>query len=115
MQKYANEVVQLMQKDKEISLVNMDWPQMTPSVEVKIDQDRIRQLGADNYAVAADLYTKLSGYQVSSAYLGDQLVPVKFRLPPGRQQLGDLACMSAAAVTCRSVNLRRSRRPRKIR
>ncbi|MDU2184066.1 MAG: efflux RND transporter permease subunit, partial [Negativicoccus succinicivorans] len=91
LQKYANEVVQLMQKDKEVSLVNMDWPQMTPSVEVKIDQDRIRQLGADNYAVAADLYTKLSGYQVSSAYLGDQLVPVKFRLPPGRQQLGDLA------------------------
>lgn len=87
----ANQAIGIMRKNPNIYSANMDWPQETPTIRLDIDQSRIRTLGADNYAVASDLYTKLSGYQVTTAYQGDQLVPVYFRLPDtGGKRLGDL-------------------------
>lgn len=87
----ARKALAIIEADPNIRTANLDWPQEMPYVQVQIDQDKVRKMGIDNYAVAADLYTKLSGYKVSSAYQGDRLVPIKFRLPDsGAQRLTDL-------------------------
>ncbi len=87
----AQKVIAVMDEDPEIRLANMNWPQETPIMQVHIDQNKVRMLGIDNYAVSADLYTKLSGYKVTSVYQGDRLIPVKFRLPDhGADRLAEL-------------------------
>jgi multidrug efflux pump len=77
---YASEALAIMKKDPQLTNASLDWPEETPIVQLEINQDKVRELGIDNYAVSRDLYVKLSGYQVSEAYQGDQLVPISFRL-----------------------------------
>lgn len=71
---------------------SLDWPEETPAVRLSINQDKVRELGIDNYAVSQDLYVKLSGYKVSESYQGDQLVPISFRLSgKNSERLGSLS------------------------
>lgn len=76
----ANEGLSKMKENPNVVNASLDWPQQTPSVQLKINQDKVRELGIDNYAVSQDLYIKLSGYKVAESYQGDQLVPISFRL-----------------------------------
>lgn len=76
----ANEGLSKMKENPNVVNASLDWPQQTPSVQLKINQDKVRELGIDNYAVSQDLYIKLSGYKVAESYQGDQLVPIFFRL-----------------------------------
>lgn len=76
----ANEGLAKMKENPSVINASLDWPQQTPSVQLKINQDKVRELGIDNYAVSQDLYIKLSGYKVAESYQGDQLVPISFRL-----------------------------------
>lgn len=76
----AEEALALMEKHPNITNASLNWPEETPAVRLDFDQDKLRTLGADNYAVARDLYVKLSGYKVAESYQGDQLVPITFRL-----------------------------------
>ncbi len=78
--KLAEEAKNLMKENSHVTSVTSDWPEYTPMVKLSINQDKIRQLGIDNYAVAQDLYVKLSGVKVSESYQGDQLVPISFKL-----------------------------------
>lgn len=87
----AREALEIISRDSHIRHANLDWPQETPSIQVDINQDQVRRMGIDSYAVASDLYTKLSGYEVAKAYQGDRLIPVTFRLPDkGSARLGNL-------------------------
>ena len=76
----ANQVQELIKNDSRVRNVSLDWPEQTPTIKLDIDQDKVRQLGIDNYAVSKDLYVQLSGYKVSESYQGDQLIPISFRL-----------------------------------
>ncbi|MFQ8790775.1 hypothetical protein [Dialister invisus] len=72
----------------------MDWPEETPVVRLKIDQDKVRKLGGDNYSISRDLYVKLSGYKVAESYQGNQLVPISFRLEGSNAaRLADLSSL----------------------
>lgn len=76
----AKEALAVMKKNPDVTHASLDWPEETPVVRLTFDQDKIRELGIDNYSVSQDLYVKLSGYKVSESYQGDQLVPISFRL-----------------------------------
>ena len=90
----AQQALAQMKTHAHIVNASLDWPEEMPSVQVNIDQNKIRALGADNYAVSQDLYIKLSGYKISESYQGDQLVPVKFRLSgTNAKRLPDLAAI----------------------
>ncbi len=76
----AKEALDIMKTHPNITNASLDWPEETPMVRLKINQDKVRELGADNYAISQDLYVKLSGYKVAESYQGDQLVPISFKL-----------------------------------
>lgn len=76
----AEKAKALMKENPHITSVTSDWPDYTPRVHLSIDQNKVRQLGIDNYAVSQDLYVKLSGVKVSESYQGNQLVPISFKL-----------------------------------
>lgn len=79
-EKFAKEAAALVSQYPGMKNVSMDWPEETPVVRLKIDQDKVRKLGGDNYSISRDLYVKLSGYKVAESYQGNQLVPISFRL-----------------------------------
>ena len=79
--KFAKEAAALVSQYPGMKNVSMDWPEETPVVRLKIDQDKVRKLGGDNYSISRDLYVKLSGYKVAESYQGNQL-------PAGRKQCG---------------------------
>lgn len=78
--KLASEALSIMKENPNITNASLDWPQETPTLKLKINQDKVRELGIDNYAVSQDLYVKLSGYKVAESYQGDQLIPISFKL-----------------------------------
>lgn len=78
--KFAKEAAALVSQYPGMKNVSMDWPEETSVVRLKIDQDKVRKLGGDNYSISRDLYVKLSGYKVAESYQGNQLVPISFRL-----------------------------------
>lgn len=92
--KFAKEAAALVSQYPGMKNVSMDWPEETPVVRLKIDQDKIRKLGGDNYSISRDLYVKLSGYKVAESYQGNQLVPISFRLEGSNAaRLADLSSL----------------------
>lgn len=94
--KFAKEAAALVSQYPGMKNVSMDWPEETPVVRLKIDQDKVRKLGGDNYSISRDLYVKLSGYKVAESYQGNQLVPISFRL--GGSNAARLADLSSLPV-----------------
>ena len=78
--KLASEALSIMKQNPNVTNASLDWPQETPTLKLKINQDKVRELGIDNYAVSQDLYVKLSGYKVAESYQGDPLIPISFKL-----------------------------------
>ena len=92
--KFAKEAAALVSQYPGMKNVSMDWPEETPVVRLKIDQDNVRKLGGDNYSISRDLYVKLSGYKVAESYQGNQLVPISFRLEGSNAaRLADLSSL----------------------
>lgn len=92
--KFAKEAAALVSQYTGMKNVSMDWPEETPVVRLKIDQDKVRKLGGDNYSISRDLYVKLSGYKVAESYQGNQLVPISFRLEGSNAaRLADLSSL----------------------
>lgn len=102
----AEEALALMKQNPHVTNASLDWPQQTPTVHLKINQDKVRELGIDNYAVSQDLYVKLSGYKVAESYQGDQLVPISFRLEgDNAARLGSLSSLPVYVGNGRYVPL----------
>lgn len=104
--KFAKEAAALVSQYPGMKNVSMDWPEETPVVRLKIDQDKVRKLGGDNYSISRDLYVKLSGYKVAESYQGDQLVPISFRLEGSNAaRLADLSSLPVHVGSGRYVPL----------
>lgn len=104
--KFAKEAVALVSQYPGMKNVSMDWPEETPVVRLKIDQDKVRKLGGDNYSISRDLYVKLSGYKVAESYQGNQLVPISFRLEGSNAaRLADLSSLPVHVGNGRYVPL----------
>lgn len=106
MAKFAKEAAALVSQYPGMKNVSMDWPEETPVVRLKIDQDKVRKLGGDNYSISRDLYVKLSGYKVAESYQGNQLVPISFRLEGSNAaRLADLSSIPVHVGSGRYVPL----------
>ena len=104
--KFAKEAAALVSQYPGTKNVSMDWPEETPVVRLKIDQDKVRKLGGDNYSISRDLYVKLSGYKVAESYQGNQLVPISFRLEGSNAaRLADLSSLPVHVGSGRYVPL----------
>lgn len=104
--KFAKEAAALVSQYPGMKNVSMDWPEETPVVRLKIDQDKVRKLGGDNYSISRDLYVKLSGYKVAESYQGNQLVPISFRLEGSNAaRLADLSSLPVYVGSGRYVPL----------
>lgn len=104
--KFAKEAAALVSQYPGMKNVSMDWPEETPVVRLKIDQDKVRKLGGDNYSISRDLYVKLSGYKVAESYQGNQLVPISFRLEGSNAaRLADLSSLPVHVGSGRHVPL----------
>lgn len=104
--KFAKEAAALVSQYPGMKNVSMDWPEETPIVRLKIDQDKVRKLGGDNYSISRDLYVKLSGYKVAESYQGNQLVPISFRLEGSNAaRLADLSSLPVHVGSGRYVPL----------
>lgn len=104
--KFAKEAAALVSQYPGMKNVSMDWPEETPVVRLKIDQDKVRKLGGDNYSISRDLYVKLSGYKVAESYQGNQLVPISFRLEGSNAaRLADLSSLPVHVRSGRYVPL----------
>lgn len=104
--KFAKKAAALVSQYPGMKNVSMDWPEETPVVRLKIDQDKVRKLGGDNYSISRDLYVKLSGYKVAESYQGNQLVPISFRLEGSNAaRLADLSSLPVHVGSGRYVPL----------
>lgn len=104
--KFAKEAAALVSQYPGMKNVSMDWPEETPVIRLKIDQDKVRKLGGDNYSISRDLYVKLSGYKVAESYQGNQLVPISFRLEGSNAaRLADLSSLPVHVGSGRYVPL----------
>lgn len=104
--KFAKEAAALVSQYPGMKNVSIDWPEETPVVRLKIDQDKVRKLGGDNYSISRDLYVKLSGYKVAESYQGNQLVPISFRLEGSNAaRLADLSSLPVHVGSGRYVPL----------
>lgn len=104
--KFAKEAAALVSQYPGMKNVSMGWPEETPVVRLKIDQDKVRKLGGDNYSISRDLYVKLSGYKVAESYQGNQLVPISFRLEGSNAaRLADLSSLPVHVGSGRYVPL----------
>ena len=104
--KFAKEAAALVSQYPGMKNVSMDWPEETPVVRLKIDKDKVRKLGGDNYSISRDLYVKLSGYKVAESYQGNQLVPISFRLEGSNAaRLADLSSLPVHVGSGRYVPL----------
>ena len=104
--KFAKEAAALVSQYPGMKNVSMDWPEETPVARLKIDQDKVRKLGGDNYSISRDLYVKLSGYKVAESYQGNQLVPISFRLEGSNAaRLADLSSLPVHVGSGRYVPL----------
>ena len=104
--KFAKEAAALVSQYPGMKNGSMDWPEETPVVRLKIDQDKVRKLGGDNYSISRDLYVKLSGYKVAESYQGNQLVPISFRLEGSNAaRLADLSSLPVHVGSGRYVPL----------
>ena len=104
--KFAKEAAALVSQYPGMKNVSMNWPEETPVVRLKIDQDKVRKLGGDNYSISRDLYVNLSGYKVAESYQGNQLVPISFRLEGSNAaRLADLSSIPVHVGSGRYVPL----------
>lgn len=64
----------------EITDISQDWPDNTPNVSIHIDPAKARMMGVDSYSVSLDLQSKISGVAAGEYYVGNQTIPMKFKL-----------------------------------
>lgn len=76
----ASQVEDVFKTHSEISDISEDWPDSTPNISVYIDPAKARMMGVDSYSVSLDLQGKISGVLAGEYYVGNQTIPMKFKL-----------------------------------
>ena len=58
----ASEIASVMRRVPDLSNVNLDWSELSKSIEIEIDQDKARLLGVSSQDIAALLNMSLNGF-----------------------------------------------------
>ena len=106
LRRVAAQIAEVMRKNPELSNVNMDWSELSKSVDIEIDQDKARLLGVSSQDVAALLNMSLTGYTVTSFREGEKTIDVVLRGDRDeRKHLSALANLSVPTRAGKSVPL----------
>ena len=96
----ARQLATVMRQDPELSNINVDWSELSKSVEIEIDQDKARLLGVSSQDIAALLNMSLNGYTVSSYREGEKSIDVVLR--GDREERSHLSSLDDLSVPTRT-------------
>jgi len=100
LRKIAAQITSVMRQNAEISNVNVDWSELSKSVEIEIDQDKARLLGVSSQDIANLLNMSLTGYTVSTYREGEKSIDVILR--GDREERSHLSSLDDLAVPTRT-------------
>jgi len=100
LRKAAAQIAAVMRQAPELSNINLDWSELSKSVEIEIDQDKARLLGISSSDIAALLNMSLNGYVVSSFREGEKTIDVVLR--GDREERGHLSSLPDLSVPTRA-------------
>ena len=83
----AAAVGDVMRTTPQVSNVHDDWLEPSPSLRLKIDQDRARALEVTSQTVRRSLQTTLSGFQIGEFRDNDETIKVMLREPSATRNL----------------------------
>ncbi len=100
LRKAAAEIAEVMRQAPELSNINLDWSELSKTVEIEIDQDKARLLGVSSQDIVALLNMSLNGYVVTSFREGEKTIDVLLR--GDREERNHLSALSDLAVPTRA-------------
>ena len=77
---YAQKVRKVMAANPYVNMTRLDWLEQTNAVKLKVDNDKLLQMGLTRQTVANALQAQVSGYTVATYLEGDQQIGIVFRL-----------------------------------
>ncbi|CAO3432460.1 efflux RND transporter permease subunit [Azospirillum argentinense] len=90
----AGRVAEILRADPRTRDTHYDWDEPSKVVRLKIDDEKVRQLGLTSADIAGVLHMSLSGYAPTAYREGDRLIPVELRAPADERvdiaHVGDL-------------------------
>ncbi len=97
---YAAQVRDVMRAEPRVIDPHLDWNEMTPSIRLDLNQDRIRALGLTPQDVAQTLQTLISGVPVTTVRDGNEKIEVIARAR--REERVDLARLEDLTILSRN-------------
>ncbi len=102
----AGRIGAVMRESPELSDINVDWSELSKTVDIEIDQDKARLLGVSSQDIAALLNMSLNGYTVTSYREGEKSIDVVLRGEiEERTRLSGLADLAVPTRAGKSVPL----------
>jgi multidrug efflux pump len=102
----AEEVAIVMRANPHVKDVNFDWNEMGKTLQLDIDQDKVRALGLSTQELSASLNLLLLGTSMTQLREGDQLIDVVVRAAGDeRSHLSALADFNIRTASGRTVPL----------
>lgn len=104
---YAAQTADIIRQDPNIRQVFLNWEQKHEIVQVLLDQEKLRAMGASGQAVAQTLHTELTGADIAEYYAApDKTIAIQLRLQPdGRSDLSRIRELPVYAGTAGYVPL----------
>lgn len=82
----ADQVMAVVKANPSVVNVNQDWQERIPSVQLKLDQERIRALGVSTESLSQTLQAYYTGVSIGKLRDGDKLIDMVFRAKDGRDK-----------------------------
>ena len=93
---YAQKVRKVMATNPYVNMTRLDWLEQTNAVKLKVDNDKLLQMGLTRQTVANALQAQVSGYTVATYLEGDQQIGIVFRLQP--DQRADISQLETISI-----------------
>ena len=93
---YAQKVRKVMAANPYVNMTRLDWLEQTNAVKLKVDNDKLLQMGLTRQTVANALQAQVSGYTVATYLEGDQQIGIVFRLQP--DQHADISQLETISI-----------------
>ncbi|MEF2911842.1 MAG: efflux RND transporter permease subunit, partial [Phascolarctobacterium sp.] len=93
---YAQNVRKVMAANPYVNMTRLDWLEQTNAVKLKVDNDKLLQMGLTRQTVANALQAQVSGYTVATYLEGDQQIGIVFRLQP--DQRADISQLETISI-----------------
>ena len=76
----ANVAASRLTEDDNLENVHLDWFEMSKTLHIELDQDKLRALGVSSQVVKQMLYTEITGAKAAEFYTDDRTIEIDFRV-----------------------------------